>query len=123
MAICETQLWELVRSIEPTHSQKEGASRSQNYLRETLNSGQMASRIVKTYLSGSYYRDTAIYPVDDVDIIIVIDPSYWLSPGKIASTVLFGPPYSFPSPTAVLESFAKAIRYRYPVSSVFGQRR
>ena len=123
MAVCETQLWELVRSIEPSQSQKEGASRSQNYLRDTLNTGQMASRIVKTYLSGSYSRDTAIYPIDDVDIIVVIDPSYWNTAGNIVSSVLFGPPFSFPPPVAILQTFANAIRCRYPVSSVFGQRR
>ena len=123
MANCETRLWDLVRSIEPSQSQKEGASRSQNYLRETLNTGQMASRIVKIYLSGSYSRDTAIYPIDDVDIIVVIDPSYWKTAGNIASAVLFGPPFAIPPPATVLESFANAIRYRYPVSSVFGQRR
>ncbi len=123
MAVCETQLWELVRSIEPSQSQKEGASRSQNYLRDTLNTGQMASRIVKTYLSGSYSRDTAIYPIDDVDIIVVIDPSYWNTAANIASSILFGPPFSFPQPVTVLQTFANAIRYRYPVSSVFGQRR
>jgi hypothetical protein len=123
MAVCETQLWELVRSIEPSQSQKEGASRSQNYLRDTLNTGRMASRIVKIYLSGSYCRDTAISPIDDVDIIVVIDPSYWNTADNIVSSILFGPPFSFPPPAAVLQTFANAIRYRYPVSSVFGQRR
>src|SRR5205814_7160666 len=72
---------------------------------------QMANRIVRSYLSGSYARDTAIYPLDDVDIIFIITPSYWSSP-------LFYPP-----PSSVLDSFANAIRYRYPVSSVYGQRR
>jgi SMODS domain-containing protein len=123
MALCETQLWDIVRSIEPTLAQKEGASRSQNYLRDTLNTGQMASRIVTIYLSGSYSRDTAISPIDDVDIIVVIDPSYWNTAGNIVSSILFGPPFSFPPPAAVLQTFANAIRYRYPVSSVFGQRR
>jgi hypothetical protein len=111
MAICETQLWELVRSIEPTQTQKDGAARSQNNLRDLLNSGQMATRIERSYLSGSYARDTAIYPLDDVDIIFIINPSYWSSP-------LF-----YPAPGVVLNSFANAIRYRYPVSSVYGQRR
>lgn len=127
MAICEKQLWDLVRSIEPSQSQKNGAVRSQNYLRDLLNCGQMASRIENSYLSGSYYRDTAIYPLDDVDIIFVIDPSYWLAPPyaieNIISTVFFGETPKFPSPSLVLQSFSRAIRYRYPDSSIFTQRR
>lgn len=118
MAACEAQLLDLLRTIEPTQTQKNGAVRSQNHLREILNTGQMANRIQKTYLSGSYARDTAIYPLDDVDIIFVIDPSYW----KIPFNILFGWA-TYPEPRAVLDSFANAIRYRYPVSSVFGQRR
>lgn len=127
MANCENQLWDFVKSIEPSQSQKNGAVRSQNYLRDLLNCGQMASRIENSYLSGSYYRDTAIYPLDDVDIIFVIDPSYWLAPPhaieNIISTVFFGEAPKFPSPSSVLRSFARAIRYRYPASSIFTQRR
>jgi Second Messenger Oligonucleotide or Dinucleotide Synthetase domain len=112
MAVADTYLWEVVRSIEPTPTQKNGAARSQNYLRDLLNTGRMANRIERSYLSGSYARDTAIYPLDDVDIIFVINPTYW------AVQSIFDP-----TPTVVLESFANAIRYRYPVSSVYGQRR
>jgi len=111
MALCDTYLWEVVRSVEPTTTQKDGAARSQNYLRDLLNTGQMANRIQRSYLSGSYARDTAVYPLDDVDIIFVIYPNAWVSP-------LFDP-----TPRVVLDSFASAIRYRYPVSSVYGQRR
>ena len=112
MASCETQLWNLVREIEPSQAQKDGAIRSHNYLRDILCTGQMASRIIDHYLSGSYSRDTAIKPLDDVDVIFVIDLSKWTSS-------LLG----FPPPETVLTSFANAIRYRYPVSSVYGQRR
>lgn len=115
MASCETQLWGLVSEIEPTQSQKEGAKRSHNYLREILCTGQMAGRITGHYLSGSYSRDTAIRPLDDVDIIFLIDPSKW-------ATGLLGM-FTLPTPDRVLDSFSNAIRYRYPVSSVYGQRR
>lgn len=115
MASCETQLWQLVGEIEPTATQKDGAKRSHNYLREILCTGNMGSRIKGHYLSGSYARDTAIRPLDDVDIIFVIDPSAW-AVSLLAS-------FLRPAPAKVLESFANAIRYRYPVSSVFGQRR
>lgn len=115
MASVEPQLWALVREIEPTPTQKAGAVRSHNHLRELLNSGQMANRIKSSYLSGSYARDTAIRPLDDVDVIFVIDPFFWVS-GLAAL-------FDRPSPVAVLTTFAHAIRYRYPVSSTYGQRR
>src|SRR6266571_364702 len=111
MADCETYLWQIVRSVEPTQTQKDGASRSQNYLRDLLAGGNIGQRIITSYLSGSYARDTAVAPMDDVDIIFVIDPSFWRA--------LSG----WPTPSTVLDSFANAIRYRYPISSVFGQRR
>jgi hypothetical protein len=76
----------------------------------------MASRIVDDYLSGSYSRDTAIKPLDDVDIIFVIDPTKWVT--ELASLLSLNP-----EPSAVLTTFANAIRYRYPISSVHGQRR
>jgi hypothetical protein len=115
MASVEPQLWSLVSEIEPTPTQKAGAVRSQNHLRDLLNSGQMANRIKASYLSGSYARDTAIRPLDDVDVIFVIDPSFWIN-GLAAL-------FSRPDPEAVLKTFATAIRYRYPVSSAYGQRR
>ena len=118
MAFYDKQLWDLVRRIEPTPTQKNGAARSQNHLREVLNSGQMSARIEASYLSGSYARDTAIHPLDDVDIIFIVDPSYWPKPFSL----LFGSA-DYPAPRTILQSFARAIRYRYRVSSVYGQRR
>jgi hypothetical protein len=109
----ELILRQIVAVIEPTASQKVGAQRSHNYLRNLLDTGQMGARILNSYLSGSYARDTAIRPIDDVDVIFEIDPSAW--PGTIFS--------SNPAPERVLESFATAIRRRYEFSSVFGQRR
>jgi hypothetical protein len=118
MADCEKQLRKFISSIEPTRNQKNGAKRSQNYLRDILCTGQMASRIKNHYLSGSYSRNTAIYPLDDVDIIFVIDPSFWNRKFRL----LFGLS-DYPAPESVLKSFANAIRYRYKDSSVNIQRR
>lgn len=118
MAFCETQLRDLVRRIEPTPKQKLGAARSQKHLRQLLDSGNMAQRIDTSYLSGSYSRDTAIHPLDDVDIIFVVNTSYW----RKSFSLLFGSS-DYPTPRSILQSFARAIRYRYRVSSVFGQRR
>lgn len=116
MAICETHIWQIVRMIEPSQAQKEGAQRSHVYLRDILATGNMAARIKTSYLSGSYARDTAIRPIDDVDVIFLVDPAPWQTP---LESLL----QSLPSPSRVLETFANAIRYRYPVSSVYGQRR
>lgn len=109
----ESILRRVLAQIEPTTSQKSGAGRSHNHLRRLLDSGHMSRKIVRSYLSGSYARDTAIRPLDDVDVIFEIDPAGWSTP--ILS--------SRPPPERVLETFATAIRRRYELSSVFGQRR
>jgi len=100
--------------IEPTAAQKEGAQRSHYHLRNLLDTGQMAPKILNSYLSGSYARDTAIRPLDDVAIIFEIEPAAW-------KTGLFF--NSLPPPARVLDSIATAVRRRYLLSSVFGQRR
>jgi hypothetical protein len=110
---CERALRDLVGQIEPSATQKAAASTSHNYLRSLMDSGQFGNRILDSYLSGSYARDTALSPIDDVDIIFVVDPRGW-------STGLFA---SRPRPDQILQSFASAVRYRYPNSSVYTQRR
>lgn len=111
----ETVLRDLVAQVEPTPAQKAGAAGSHNYLRSALSTGQIGQRILGSYLSGSYARDTAIAPLDDVDIIFEIDPSKWVSELHM--------PWFWPAPTTVLQSFAGAIRYRYPDSGVHSQGR
>src|SRR6476646_2983957 len=106
MAGCERQLYQLLKSIEPTRTQRDGAQRSHNFLRDILCTGNMASRIRTSYLTGSYARDTVIHPLDDVDIVFVIEPKQWSSW------------WDYPSPDSVLKSFERAIRYRYDGSSV-----
>lgn len=109
----EPELRSFVAKIEPSAAQKTTASTSHNYLRSLLNSGQFGNRILDSYLSGSYARDTALSPIDDVDIIFVVDPRGWPT-GLLATR---------PNPDQILKSFAGAIRYRYPNSSVYMQRR
>lgn len=116
MASCERYLSSLVSRVEPTEHQKEGARRSHNHLRTQLDSGQMAKWIVDSYLSGSYARDTAIAPLDDVDVVFLIDPTHW----RTGLQSFFE---SLPTPSRVLETFANAIRYRYQDSSIHLQRR
>lgn len=111
----DAHLRSLLRDIEPTPTQKRGAQRSHRHLRELLDSGHMERRLAGSYLSGSYSRGTAIYPLDDVDIIFVIDPTHWQT-GLLGQLVR-------PSPAKVLESFARALRLRYPETAVHTQRR
>lgn len=113
MASCESAIWDYLKKIEPSATQKQGAVRSHNYLRDVLCTGQYANRIKTSYLSGSYARDTAIAPLDDVDIIFVVNPKEW------QTSLLF----PVPTPETILRSFANAVRYRYPNSSVRTQRR
>ncbi len=113
---CERILRQAVQRIEPTATQKAGASRSHNFLRDLLETGNMARVVSESYLSGSYARDTAVVPLDDVDIIFLVQPEHWQD--GLAS--LFG---TKPSPKAVLATFANAIRRRYDQSSVYIQRR
>ena len=107
---------ELLKEIEPSRAKTEGAQRSHAFFRDLLRTGQFANRVVDDHLSGSYPRETAIHPLEDVDIIFVIDPNHW----QTSFATLIG---SQPDPDAVLGSFQQAIRYRYPESSVAMQRR
>lgn len=113
MASCEYQLTEFLKQIEPTNTQKDGGRRSHKFLRDILGTGNMANRIVDTYLSGSYARDTAVRPLEDVDIIFVIDPARW--PQNGFRLVLDD---DYPTPESVLKTFMSAIRYRYRDSSL-----
>ncbi len=116
MASAEQFLQDFTRAVEPKPVRKEGAKRSHTYLRSILRTGQFASRIQDDYLSGSYSRDTAIDPLEDVDIIFLIDQKHWQS----GWDEFFD---QRPDPNAVLQSFQNAIRYRYAESSVVSQRR
>lgn len=117
MAEIESLLSKRASDLAPTPGQRESAARSHGYLRDTLATGNMECRIQNSYLSGSYARHTAIRPLDDVDVIFEIDPSHWRR--TFMQTLLS----QLPSPERVLETFARAIRYRYPNSSVRTQRR
>lgn len=116
MADCEHYLRVILTRIEPSSTQKAGASRSHNFLRELLATGNMSRVIFDSYLSGSYARDTAIAPLDDVDIIFLVNPEHWLSSWDRFLELK-------PSPASVLDTFANAIRRRYDQSSVHTQRR
>jgi hypothetical protein len=117
MADIEAFLKQRASLIAPTLGQQQAAARSHAYLRDVLSTGKMECRIHADYLSGSYARQTAIRPLDDVDVVFEIDPSQWK---RSAWRRLLE---QLPAPAVVLETFARAIRYRYPLSSVRKQRR
>lgn len=111
--LLEELLLGLIRWVEPTDGQKADAQQTHNNLRYRLDSGNIGPRIIGSYLSGSYSRHTAIAPLDDVDIIFLIDASRWRR-DFLEET---------PSPRKVLSTFEGAIRYRYQQSYVRMQRR
>ena len=88
--------------VAPSKRERQKAKRAHKELRELLRTGEMARRIVRSYLSGSYVRHTATSPLNDVDIIFEIEPSRW-------RTGWFS---ELPSPEQVLTTFADAIRLR-----------
>jgi len=115
-ATIDAYLGDRASKLAPTTAQLHAASRSQNFLRDLLNTGHMGRRIVDSYLIGSYARHTALQPLDDVDIVFVIDPTAWQSAFGAWLGVL-------PTPDRVLQSFARAIRSRYEGSTVRVQTR
>lgn len=114
MPSCEDLLYQFLRTqVEPTPTQRTSAARSQNSLRNVLCDHTFGNRVLDTYLSGSYARDTAVRPLDDVDVVVIVNPDAWESDWFSAR----------PDPEKVLASFAGAIRRRYPQSSVHMQNR
>ena len=103
MSSIDDVLKQYVKDAAPTETQQAQAERSPAYLREKLSDSRFGGRILETYLSGSYARKTAIYPLDDVDIVFVIDPGRWDKEWL----------RELPKPKRVLSSFARAVK-RHP---------
>lgn len=115
MSNIEKLLREMVSQLEPSPAKKSAARASHQYLRSMMSTGGLGDRIVDSYLSGSYARNTAVHPLRDVDVIFLIDASKWPGGGLLG--------WGRPNPSTVLHSFADALRYRYSRSSAFQQRR
>ena len=106
---------QLATQVEPSAAKKLAAAKSHNNLRDLLIDRTFGKRILGSYLSGSYSRDTAIHPIDDVDVVFLIDQRAWKEGDYLFS--------SKPNPSDVLRSFATALRRRYERASVYTQRR
>lgn len=61
------------QGLELTEPQRQAASAQQNGVREKLR--HHLGGLVRDFLSGSYARRTAIRPLHDIDLFIVLDPS------------------------------------------------
>ncbi len=63
---------QFLTNIEPTSAQVTAASTSHNAVRTHLaNDSEFKKIFVDSFLAGSYARDTAVKPIQDVDIIVV----------------------------------------------------
>lgn len=103
----------LLREIEPSRAQKIAASSSHRYVRKTLANSAIGSRILRTEVIGSYARKTAIAPIDDIDVLLVLEADAW-------STPIFA---MYPDPAKVLADLQRSVKTGYPRSRVQRQRR
>ncbi len=106
-------LKEFCRAFEPSAAQKAQAKGSHQYVRMQRQSGNFAAAVEGSFLIGSYARRTAIAPIDDVDVMIQVDPEFWTIP-------IFA---SLPDPQTVIKSLHRIVKSRYRTSRVVSQRR
>lgn len=93
------------QALELTDAEKQEAARQQNVVRENLR-GRLGG-VIRDILSGSFSRRTAIRPLDDIDLFIVLDP-------LVHSDVY---PNSVVKPSACLRKVQRALAAAYPSSS------
>lgn len=103
----------LLRAIEPSKEQKSAAASSHRYVCNTLANSAIGSRILHTELIGSYARRTAIAPIDDIDVLLVLNGDAWSS--RFLS--------AYPDPAKVLADLQRSAKEGYPRSRVQRQRR
>lgn len=66
----------LIEKISITDKQEENIKASVKNITTTLEKDDTL-HLKETFLNGSYERDTMIRPLDDIDIFVVLDESYW----------------------------------------------
>lgn len=72
-------------SLEPTPKQRKEANEQHVRLRTQL---QQRMKVVDNFLSGSYARKTAIRPIGDIDVMLVLEPRPGLDPTIPVPTIL-----------------------------------
>ncbi|MCB9797032.1 MAG: nucleotidyltransferase [Alphaproteobacteria bacterium] len=66
-------------SLELTPGQRQSVINQHTYLRTQL---QQRMHTVGNFLTGSYARSTAIRPLNDIDLFLVLDPAHHSGPGR-----------------------------------------
>lgn len=81
------------------------ASDQQQRLRERLRS---RLEVIDSYLTGSYRRNTQIFPLNDIDLLLVLDRDAYID-------VLLDPVFG---PSRLLDAVEAALREAYPTSEI-----
>lgn len=95
---------QFLTALELTKTAREAASKQHTAIRENLQKSLPTS---DAFLTGSYARHTAIRPLDDIDMFVVLDPR------KL--------PASRPEPKALLRQIAAALKAPYADKTVSHQ--
>ena len=74
-----------LESLELREKERDEASRQHRYLREAL---QNKMSVEDNFISGSYARSTALRPLNDIDIFLVLKQTEKLSPSASPETIL-----------------------------------
>lgn len=96
---------ELWTALEPSTVEREKASAQQKRVREKLDA---SLELDDTYLTGSYRRRTLIRPVDDIDLLLVLNSNAYKRSIALDAA----------GATAVLNLVEAALREAYPTSEI-----
>ena len=102
MATVREAFQTFISGLELTQSEQDEASRQQNNVRENLRAH--LGGIVRDILSGSYSRRTAIRPLNDIDVFIILE--------EAKHSAVRGQP-----PTTCLEMVKAALSRAYPMKA------
>ncbi len=132
----ETKLQELLdKEINLDHERISQGSKSHTYIREILANKRITDSsfpwIVDDFLSGSYARGTKLHPLDDIDVMIILDGTGLIPVGLDATHYVRGNAEGKNSPVhnhlgydnllnshSVLEAFQKALAVSHPDSTI-----
>lgn len=77
MATLLQSIKEMIDNISVTDKQEESIETSTNNLDGHITNDENDLDVKSTFITGSYYRDTILRPLDDVDIFAVLDRKEW----------------------------------------------
>ena len=107
MALVDDAFNTYLRRITPPRTQFHAAKRSHHALRTFLEKDDyFGPMVLETFLNGSYARGTAIRPIKDVDVIVVVGRDWRMVP-----------------PDKAMESLRRKLAVRYPERRTLRQRR